>query len=182
LSDGQQVTRKERLRRVVLLCCHFARNLAYYRSELNGKRLARNTEFWRTVNGNFLDVCVLEWCKLFGDKHGEHHWRRIVSDTASFETGLLSHLRINAIEFEKHIEEIRRYRDKFVAHLDSGKVMQIPTLDLAKTSVWFYHAYTVNNEAKADDLDGLPQDITRYHQHCADEGYHAYGASGGEVG
>jgi hypothetical protein len=52
--------------------------------------------FWRQVNGNFFDMAVLDWCKLFGDQKqtplkrvGEHHWRRVVSDPEMFEARLL---------------------------------------------------------------------------------------------
>ena len=51
---------------------------------------------------------------------------------------------------------MREYRDKFIAHLDSELVMNIPTLDLARKSVEFYHAYIVANEAQSGDLSGLP--------------------------
>jgi hypothetical protein len=60
------MSRKDRLRRVALLCAHFTRNLAYYRAAQD--RIARTSpEFWRTVYSNFLDIAVLEWCKLFDD-------------------------------------------------------------------------------------------------------------------
>jgi hypothetical protein len=163
------------LRRVTLLCCHFARNLAYYRSGFIGARLVRDTEFWRTVSGNFIDLCVLEWCKLFGDRNEEHYWRRIVSNPATFEAGLLNHIRITASEFEQEIQGMRRYRDKFVAHLDSDKVMHIPNLDVAKNSAWFYHAHVVCEEAEPDDLVRLPKDIEAYHRVCVDEANQEYG-------
>ena len=50
--------------------------------------LPEKTEFWVTVNGNFVDQAVLEWCKLLGDKNGQHYWGKIVSDTARFEREL----------------------------------------------------------------------------------------------
>jgi len=139
----------------------------------------KDTEFWRTVNGNFLDLCVLEWCKLFGDKRGEHCWRLVVSDLNGFETGLLGHLKLSATEFEEYVEEIRRYRDGFVAHLDSDKVINIPKLNVAKACVWYYHAHVMNAEAQAGGLEGLPRDIAHYHQECEREGNHAYGVAGG---
>ena len=43
-----------------------------------------NRDFWVTVNGNFLDQCVLEWAKLLGDRRGDHHWMQIVSDPTKF--------------------------------------------------------------------------------------------------
>lgn len=150
------MNRIERLRRVLILCCYFIQNLAYYRAGWNDQKVfpQYKSQFWVTANGNFLDQCVLEWCKLFGDEKGEHYWGNIVSDPASFEKNLLSTLGISASEFEAHIETIRRYRDKFVAHLDSDKVMNIPDLEIAKKAVLFYQRHILNEEAQATDLLG----------------------------
>jgi len=153
------MTRSERLRRVVIVSSHFARNLAYYRAGWSEGRLTHaGNQFWTTVNGNCLDVCVLEWCKLLGDGNGPHHWRQIVGDPANFEAGLLRQLGMNADGFRKHIEEMRRYRDKFIAHLDSELVMNIPNLDIPKTAVWFYHQHVVSQEIGPDDLSGIDVD------------------------
>ena len=67
------LTRGKRLRRVVIVCASFGRNLAYYRvGQEKGRAVhpedQRHASFWRQVNGNFLDLCVLEWCQLFGER------------------------------------------------------------------------------------------------------------------
>lgn len=52
-DDSMPLTRRERLRRVTLLCCHFIRNLAYYRVAHRGEPRSPNRDFWVTVDGNF---------------------------------------------------------------------------------------------------------------------------------
>jgi hypothetical protein len=169
------MTRKDRIRRVVLLCCHFARNLAYYRAGREGKRfVAPDTQFWTTVNGNFLDLCVLEWCKLFGEKSGEHYWGRIVSDPDGFRSELLRHIGVEGSDFELQVKKIRRYRNRFVAHLDSDLKADLPNLDVAKSSARFYHGHVVASEARADDLRGLPDDLNRYYDQCYREAVKQY--------
>jgi len=155
------LNRIERLSRVLTVCCYFIQNLAYYRAGWKPDRVfARHkSQFWVTANGNFLDTCVLEWCKLFGDEKGEHYWGKIVSDPRSFEKGLLSSLGIGGSEFKTHIARIRRYRDKFIAHLDSDKVMNIPDLEIAKRAVLFYQKYVLDFEAQASDLLGPLPDL-----------------------
>ena len=60
---------------------------------------------------------------------------------------------------------MRRYRDKFIAHLDSDYTMLIPTLDIAKKAVRFYHAHVVNHEGQPGDLFELPVELdTGYDQ------------------
>jgi hypothetical protein len=150
------MNRTERLRRVLIVCCYFVQNLAFYRAGWSAhKVLARHdSQFWVTANGNFLDHCVLEWCKLFGELKGEHYWGNIVGTPAAFEKELLVALRIDASGFDAYVEKLRHYRDKFVAHLDSDKVMNIPDLEMAKEAVLFYQAYIFREEAQASDLLG----------------------------
>lgn len=177
------VNRIERLRRVIILCCYFIQNLAYYRAGWDERKVftRRGSQFWITANGNFLDQCVLEWCKLFGDETGEHYWAKIVSDPASFENSLLSSLGVSTSEFKTYIEKIRRYRDKFVAHLDSDKVMNIPDLEIARKAVLFYQGYVLKEEAQVSDLLGpRPElnpcyDLISLYQNRMDEARAEYG-------
>jgi hypothetical protein len=182
------LTRRDRLRRVVLLCCAFMRNLAYYRTGYRypiGWRdapLAEVASFWRIVNGNFIDVCVLEWCKLLGDAKAQHYWERVVSDKERFKTELLRRLGLSEAEFELFRQKMRTYRDRFIAHLDSEFVMQIPTLDLAKTSVEFYHEYVAMNEAEPADLFALPdtaEKLQHGYRECEEEAERVYRAAFG---
>jgi hypothetical protein len=172
------LTRHERLRRVALVCCHFMRNLAYYRVSHPGEPRSPNRDFWVTVDGNFLDQCVLEWCKLLGDERAQHHWTKIVSDKRKFEPELLAHLNMDAAAFQAYRHEMREYRDKFVAHLDELRVMQVPRLDNARASVEFYHAYIGDNEAQTGDLSGLPAtaaQLRQYFDQCCAEATRIYG-------
>jgi hypothetical protein len=172
------LTRSERLRRVIILCCNFARNLAYYRvgqseplkSLLNEAH--SEASFWRQASANFIDMCVLEWCKLFGDKNGKHHWSSVVSDRASFEAGLLAQLKMDVTAFQLQVDAMRLYRDKFVAHRDSLHVMDIPMLDMAQASVWYLHEYLVSTESGDVDLSGLPDTASKFefgYEQCVGE-------------
>jgi len=151
------MTKTERLRRVVIVCGYFTRNLAYYRAAWQDKTLRGATHhFWRHVNSNFFDIAVLEWCKLLGDKKDPHHWSKVVSNPTTFEKNLLSHLGISASAFKNYIDGMRHYRDKFIAHLDSEPVMNIPNFKPGKAAVDFYHAHIVTKEiADLHELAGL---------------------------
>jgi hypothetical protein len=60
-----------------------------------------------------------------------------LSDRPQFLAGLLAHLGCTEAHFNVFITEIRAYRDKFVAHLDS-QAMDIPVMDMAKASALYY--------------------------------------------
>jgi hypothetical protein len=115
------LTRRERLRRVVILCASFARNVAYFRAGQSQTGSAARASshagsaFWTQVGANFLDISVLEWCKLLGDEKDKHFWRNVVTDPAAFEASLLASLGMTASDFVDLAKKMRRYRDKFVA-------------------------------------------------------------------
>lgn len=83
--------------------------------------------------------------------------------------------------FNSLLDEIRVYRDKFVAHLDDEHVMRIPTLDTALKCVFFLYAH-VRATAPADilgtaHLAHLPADLAAYYDACREEGRAAYEAN-----
>jgi len=171
--------RRDRLRRAVILCQNFTRNIAFYRAGWAPSALPLlhpkhdHAAFWRQTNGNFLDICVLEWCKLLGDKKAKHHWTKLVFDPVSFEAAMYKHIGIDADAFALKVQEIRRYRDTFVAHLDSDLVAHIPLLDgPAETALRFYHEHLVTNEARAGYLVGLTgasDELVRGYDQCLAE-------------
>ena len=101
---------------------------------------------------NFLDICVLEWCKLFADRNSGHHWRRVIDDHDRFEADLYATLSVTADEFAKLIKQARHYRDKFVAHLDEQRIMRPPKLDLPKKSIVFLYG-RLDSDATAKQLE-----------------------------
>ena len=139
------MTRKQRLRRIGILCCHFLRNLAFYKAGWRKNKLIFNEQFWVNANGNFLDICILEWCKLFGEKRGQHYWQKVITDQPAFLTQLLHAVGLTEVEFNVYIEEMRTYRNKFVAHLDEDKVANIPRLRTALRSAAYLYDHLRND-------------------------------------
>lgn len=146
------MTKNQRARRVAILCCHCARNAAYCRAGWERNRLVANDDFWVSANGNFLDLAVLEWCKLFTERRGKHHWRKVVPEPAAFLPALYVKLKVKKDLFEKHCAEMKTYRDKFVAHLDEDVRMHIPNLTMAINSVVYLYAVV------RDEYDGVLSD------------------------
>ncbi len=152
---------KDRLRRIVLVCASFARNLAYFRAgqEKENQPLLEErvpfASFWRQVNGNAFDVAILDWCKLFADKTGEHHWTKVIKNRTAFETGLMRHLGVNAGIFEEYSKDLRTYRNKCAGHSDPDKMAQVPDMALAKSATEFVLEHITANEVAPGDLEGL---------------------------
>jgi hypothetical protein len=168
------MNRRTRLRRTGILCMHFLRNAAYYRA-FNAAPIARRREqFWRTLNVNFIDICMLEWCKLFGDLNAMHHWSKCVTDAGEFCTGLYRRVRLDQHGFEAFRLEIRLYRDKFVAHLDEGNTMAIPRLQPAIESVEYLYGYLLDVEDDLDAFHDAPRSPTAQYQENLREGRAAH--------
>ena len=176
------------VRRVALLCCHVARNVAYYHigyiNEDGTGALKQPTEFGATVNDNMLDIAVLEWCKLFADPKARHHWHRIIQTDAEqkqFLAQLLPAVGVNAKGWEQYLKKVRDYRDKFIAHLDEENQMNIPSTEPALKSVFFLYAHLLAL-APTGSFDmprrvKLPLDLQVYFAQCEDEARVAYECS-----
>lgn len=163
------MTRHQRLRRVAILCCSCVRNLAYYRAGWQDRNfIFENTPLQRTINSNFIDMAVLDWCKLFGPKE-KHSWHKVVTSPEFFSGDLLKDTGLDQCSFEKFLGDTRRYRDKFVAHLDSEPVMYPPMLDVPKRSTIFYYAYLLRHENDGCTFEDGPSDLAIYFDACSNE-------------
>ena len=127
--------------------------------------------FWNTVNGNFLDMCVLDWCKLFGERNGNYSWQRIVADPDAFRTDLLEYLGLVEDRFDEEIRIFREYRDKWVAHLDTDRKGLYPRLEIAKKAVWFYYECIGNEQV---DHVISPKTIEAGYRECEREASTVY--------
>ena len=155
-----------RLRRVGLICCHFARNCSYYRAGWHDRKKSKATDlFWITVQGNFIDTAIIEWTKLFGSHNDDHHWKKIVANPDLFRTNMLQHCNLNSEEFDTYHKAIKSYRDQFVAHLDSEMIMQIPDLTNAKNTTEYYYEYIYSELPNVSRIM-LPEDLNDYFNTC----------------
>jgi hypothetical protein len=116
----------------------------------------------------------LEWCKLFGDPRGKHHWGKVISDRTAFLNGLLSALKLTENEFEVYTREVRLYRDRFVAHLDSDEVAHIPWLGIGRRSVTYLYDYLLAYEDEGDFFHDAPGKASTFYNRFEREGRKVY--------
>lgn len=171
------MNRCERTRRTALVCCHCLRNVAFYRAGWRGGHIRRQHQFWISANSAFLDAAVLEWSKIFGEWNAKHHWRKLVPDEALFRTSLLLELSMSEKSFARYVACIRKYRDKFVAHLDEELVMYIPHMRIARKSVAFLFNYLRHHQTLGAYLLDAPSSAGQFYKamYC-----HAYSEYRGE--
>ena len=179
-TEEQMRERRRFVRRLALLNCAFVRNLAFHRCGYvsgDGRgRLKDGTEMGKTINGNFIDIAVLEWSKLFAERNGHHHWHKFMrndQERMAFLRDLLSALRIGEAEWRRFIGHVKTYRDEFVAHLDEGEIAHIPDMGLAFASAVFFHRYLHMQSPRGtfESMHGpdLPIDLEAYYETCRRE-------------
>lgn len=155
------MTQYDRLRRVGILCCHCLRNLAFYLSWYEADyTLSKRNQFWITSHNNFLDITVIEWCKMFGDARGKHRYSKVVADPVQFKNELLAELALTDTAFTDYIKQMRTYRDTFVVHLDDREgfnTFHVPDLTIAKKSVVFLYEYLLAQEGANDTFQDAPK-------------------------
>ncbi len=159
------LTPLERLRRVFITGHSCVRNFAYYRAARSADTAAlplEHRDVKARITNNFLDIGVLEWCKLFVANE-RHAWDRLIpqADRDKFTADLPTHLGINQAGWTAYIDEFRTYRDKFLAHLDSNRTMHPPKLDLAIEAVLFYASHLQQTHAESKDIHPADMDLRR---------------------
>ena len=168
------LNRRQRLRRVGILCCHTLMNLAFYRAWHEAGKPHETEQFWVLASGNFADMTVLEWCKLFADSRSRHHWTKVVQDQHAFVAGLLHAIGKTQHEFDAYIEQMRFLRDKFIAHLDDEQVMTLPLLTVARASTIYLYNYLRQNEDDGDAYVDAAADPADFYSRYFDEAAAVY--------
>lgn len=127
----------------------FLCNLAYYKAGWNDKNfICTNSNFLISANNNFLDIAVLDWCKLFADKKGDHYWGR-ATNNPDILSNFLQSIGISEEEFLRYETDIRAYRDQYVAHLDKKLNVYVPILGPVAFEIARYY-YWYNRERYPD--------------------------------
>ena len=160
----------ERFRRVLILAQHAASNFGYFRAAFSLKdepSLPEYDDIRARIANNFLDTGVTEWCKLFVDRE-RHSWQRYIAadQREDFRDGLLAAVGMTIDEWDGYVLKVLTYRDKFIAHLDSLRVMNTPLLDPAIRALTYYAEYLRRNSISANTLDQSEFDIITLFERC----------------
>lgn len=145
----------KKIRRIGTLCLNCICNIASYRAGWDGKKkLKVDSNFWTRVNGNFLDMATLDWCKLFLELSGKHHWSKIYSDKKKFRNDLFLSINMSEKDFDIEAMEIKKYRDKYLAHLDEPAKIYYPKTDIMLNSSFHLFRQLVNDPQTRIALSG----------------------------
>ena len=88
-----------------------------------------------------------------------------------FKQKMLQHAGIEQSDLDTIHREVKEYRDKFVAHLDSKEVMHIPTLEQGLQLVFFYFSEVKKHCSETSDW---PENIENFYQLRYQEGLEQY--------
>lgn len=167
-SSVQESDREVLATKAAFLCCHFARNYAYY-AVFKRSKLLHEEGFWLTVQGNFVDVCVLEWSKLFGNTNGKYHWKNVVRDPSAFKSKMFDRHRLDQNKFHELWLKVKNYRDDFVAHLEEQETTVTPSLSVPYLLVGFYFRELQSDFPMLRTNNELPEHFDRYCKRCREQ-------------
>jgi hypothetical protein len=92
----------------------------------------------------------------------------VVGDPRSFLPQMLSDSGITQPAWMRYLDEIRDYRDKFIAHLDDIPVMNVPRMNIAVAAT-FYLYDALRAEQSPRVFQRLPANLRTYAQRCGAE-------------
>lgn len=158
----------------MICCCAVVRNVAYYKEGWFAGMPSFNSNIERTINGNFMDMAVLEWCKLFGDpRHEPQHWQRVIlcrEQRQQFKHELVQVVGHSKRDWNALRTICLEFRNDFVAHLGSEPIMRTPPVDPVWKSTAYYYDFIRRNEMPTAE----PADINSYYNECAKAGREYY--------
>jgi hypothetical protein len=137
----------------------FLQHLAYYRSikaELDKRGIKSN--FWGKTCNAHLEAATLDWCKVFGsDRPNPTHWKKTAGQTPDaaqddFREQVLLKTGFTKAEWDKYHKDMCAFRDRYVAHLDFGRIPPVPFLDKALQVAFAYDEW-IRDKIAPDIID-----------------------------
>lgn len=156
------------VRKCYELCRSTLRNAGFYEG-VSAARLNRKSQFVICASNNFLDMAFLDWCKIFADAKGKHHWSKILPQGSDFRDRLLNHFAIDEAAFAEFTKTVAHYRDKEVAHADIYTEIDIPTLEfVVRSTIFLYEA--LRAECGHEPTPAAPTDLAAAFDFTVEEG------------
>ncbi len=159
------MAREQIVERHIQLCWGFART-ALVKRVMHEVLPQTRIDFWRIIQGGTLDLAVIEWCKLFGNRDEDTHWSRLIPEAGhdKFRTGLRAAVGMNEAEWDTYWQSMVDYRNEVAAHhdLDPGNA-HYPSLDAALEAVYHYHnSYLFSEWAVVNPQTRYPADMREF--------------------
>jgi hypothetical protein len=125
--------------------------------------------FWIFIYNSLTYPVVLDWCKLFGSDDALHqptHWKNVVPRFGheAFRRKLFE-CSGGENQWRTYRDEMKNYRDKFIAHHDPERFTFVPNhpfLDLAVESSYIYYDYVVTELWKLHGVVHRPANLRIY--------------------
>jgi hypothetical protein len=78
------------------------------------------------------------------------------------------------VQFDAYVKDMREYRDKFVAHLDSEERTTIPVMEVTKRSTVYLYDYMLAHEDEGNYFADAPTGSGAFYASVLKEGASVY--------
>ncbi|MBF3882713.1 hypothetical protein ISG07_04815 [Burkholderia pseudomallei] len=158
------MTREQIVERHIQLCWSFVRT-ALVKRVVHEVLPQTRIDFWRIIQGGTLDLAVIEWCKLFGNRDEDTHWTQLIPETDhnKFRSDLRAAVGMNEAGWDKYWHSMMAYRNEVAAHhdLDPG-TSHYPSFDVALEAVYHYYNTYLFSEWAIKPQTKYPPDMREY--------------------
>ncbi len=128
-----------------------------------------NQNYWILIYNNFLDIAVMEWCKIFGSNKEPTHWKTLVDDHDIFRQNLLKALNIDDAAWKSYWMGMKDYRDTQVAHHQyNPNITHYPNLNIALESSFYYYNWLIS-KLRSLAISSFPDDLKDYYSRFVDQ-------------
>lgn len=148
----------------IIRLIYVIRNAANFQSLVKYKDDFKQN-YWILIYNNFLDIAVLEWCKVFGTDSEPTHWKTIVNDHTAFREGLLNCIGLDENEWSAFWENVNSYRNNIIAHFKKVDDLSYPFLDVIIKSSFYYYKW-LQKELETHGIIQEPEDLENYYRRC----------------
>ena len=90
---------------------------------------------------------------------------------------MLEYVGIDEKEFKSLWKKVLKYRNKFVAHLDSDEIMNVPLMENTYKTITFYYTQLRKYAKEEGYLNDLPADVETYYEKCHTDAVNQYAAN-----
>lgn len=101
---------------------------------------------FRSICNAILGDAAISWCKVFGAKSENTHWKKVINDHNEFKSFLYSELETTHEEFTEYWREMTNFRSKVIAHFEFNhfNTGETPSFEIALRSCVIAHKYFKN--------------------------------------
>ena len=158
--------------RIVKLSAQISKNLFVIRNLACHKTLYKYKDdfkksYWKLIFNNFLDIAIIEWCKMFDSKDDTTHWSNHIKNKKEVGDKLLKWANMSQQEWDKYREDIKCYGNS-VDKYHKQNIKSYPDFSCVVIACYVYYDALIK-ELRMLGVNDYPDELKEFYQSCLGE-------------